>query len=139
MRIIVILVALIVIGATFGGSGGSDLSASPATQGGYFKSPANDRIFTFTYKSSATPSQLRARADSVAYTQGQMTAVYFYPSDATMPRDGITTAKSLFDANRVLYELAGMSKWSYAYMRDRKGDARFVDCRAAPDSDLCRQ
>lgn len=139
MRIILILVALIVIGAIFGGSGGSDRSESPVTQGGYFKSPVNDRIFTFTYQPSATTSQLRARADSAAYTQGQMTAVYFYPPGATMPRDGVTTAKNLLDANRVLYELAGMSKWDYAYMRDRKGDVRFIDCKAAPGSDLCRQ
>ncbi|HCA23621.1 MAG TPA: hypothetical protein DEP32_05575 [Pseudomonas sp.] len=139
MRILLALVALVVIGSIFGGRASSDRPDSPTTQAGYFKSASNDRVFTFSYQPSATPTQLRSRADAAAYTQGQMTAVYFYPAGATIPRDGVTTAKSLPQANRVLYELDGMSKWDYAYMRDRSGGVRFIDCKAAPGSDLCRQ
>ena len=56
MRILLALVALVVIGSIFGGRASSDRPDSPTTQAGYFKSASNDRVFTFSYQPSATPT-----------------------------------------------------------------------------------
>jgi hypothetical protein len=109
---------------------------SPVSQVGYFKSSANDRVFTARLSKGGSESDARAFAESKAYTEGQMTAVYIYSSEATIPADGITNASSVFDANEVL-DYPGMSSWNYAFMRYRNGQVEFVDCERT-QSTLCR-
>jgi hypothetical protein len=106
---------------------------------GYFKDNAKNRVFTIAYKPDTTEHEIRAYAEGLMYTSGQMTAAYFYPEGGLIPADGITLAGSVFEANDVLYESPGLSKWRYAYMKGFRGTSEFVDCERDPDNDLCRK
>ncbi|ACL71502.1 hypothetical protein Tgr7_0404 [Thioalkalivibrio sulfidiphilus HL-EbGr7] len=105
---------------------------------GYFKDRATNRIFTIEYRGDPGADQARRYAEQRPYAAGQMTAVYFYPAGSRMPVDGITRAKNLFDANRILYDVPGLAAWRYAYMRGFDGRSQFVDCLESAGHDLCR-
>lgn len=81
----------------------------------------------------------RKYAKNKAHTAGHMTAVYFYDPGAMIPIDGVTLAKNVFDANRVLYDVKGLSQWRYAYMHHRNGSEVFVDCTKIQSSEFCRK
>lgn len=110
------------------------------TDAGYYKSPAKERIYSQLYTHETTAHEIEAHANQLLYTSGSMTAAYYYPAKATaVPHDGLTLAKNTHAANHLLYEKHGLSKWRYAYMRDRLGTTTFVDCHTSPQHDLCRQ
>lgn len=106
---------------------------------GYLKDNTKNRIFTIAYKPDTSEQEIRAHAESLMYTQGQMTAAYFYPEESLIPADGVTLAGSVFEANDVLYETPGLSKWRYAYMRGINGTSEFVDCEQDSGNDLCKK
>jgi ribosomal protein L32 len=108
-------------------------------QVGYFKGDNRDRIFSIEMRSDVPPHVALAHARQQPNTSGQMTAVYFYTRGSLIPADGLTLAKGVFSANDVLYEIPGLSKWRFAYMKWRNGTEGFVDCQAEPAADLCRQ
>lgn len=118
--------------------GVASCAAEPGFQvKGYFKSDANDRIFSVVLPPEFTPEQVQEFARDRPYTAGQMTAVYFYDAGASaVPADGLTQARSVPHANAVL-DLAGLSAWRFVYMRWRNGEAEFVDC-TRQGHDLCR-
>ena len=72
-------------------------------------------------------------------TAGQVTAAYFCLEGSTIPADGVTLAGSIYKANDVLYEMVGLSKWRYAYMKYINGTSEFVDCEHNLTNDLCRR
>ena len=48
-------------------------------------------------------------------TPGQITQVYFYQRGGVVPHDGLTIdATSVWNAQEMLYEMSGLSKWRYA-------------------------
>ena len=106
---------------------------------GYFKDSKRNRIYTISYKSGTKEKEIRSYAENLMYTQGQMMATYFYPEGSDIPADGLTLAKSILQANNVLYDLPGLSCWRYAFMRYFKGTTEFIDCKQTPNSDLCRK
>jgi hypothetical protein len=106
---------------------------------GYLTDDANNRIRTFELSSNATADSVQAHASRLTSTPGQILAAYYYSPGSTIPADGVTLAKTMTEANRVLYDVPGLSKWRYAYMKNFGGDVSFVDCDATPRSDLCRQ
>jgi hypothetical protein len=106
---------------------------------GYFKDDSRNRIYTFSYTPVATSDAIGEHAATLPYTPGQMLAAYFYPEGSTIPADGVTLAKTLLQANDVLYETPGLSRWRYAFMRSFSGEAKFVDCQDTPKDDLCRK
>jgi len=106
---------------------------------GYYKAQNRDRIFTVKMPMGATAAQVKAYADSKMNTAGRMTAVYFYAPGSTIPASDVTQARGLFHANSIIYEGKGMSKWKYAYVKNRNGSVTFVDCTKANDSGLCRE
>ena len=108
-------------------------------QVGYLKDSAKNRIFTIAFEAGVNKSMIYAFAKNRMSTPGQMTAVYFYPEGSKIPADGITLARSLFHANKVLYDMPKLSKWRYAYMKGFNGSELFVDCKKTPKNDLCRK
>ena len=139
---------VIVLGLWFIGyiSNGSKTTISEKTdnrahfrQVGYLKDNAKNRIFTIAYKHGTSEQEIRTHAKSLMHTSGQMMAAYFYPEGSTIPADGVTLAGSMFKANDVLYDMPGLSKWRYAYMRHFKGSSEFVDCEQNQSNDLCRK
>lgn len=113
--------------------------AADIRQVGYFKDGARNRIFSLAFAPNVGKATIRAHAEGLAFTQGQMMAAYYYPDGSKIPADGLTLAKSVLHATDVLYETRGLSRWRYAFMRDFDGAVRFVDCQAEPKNDLCRQ
>lgn len=111
----------------------------PFKELGYFKDDGRNRIFTISYAPGASRDAMRKYASNLPYTERRMTAAYFYPEGSVIPRDGITLAPSIFDANRVLYEMKGLSAWTAVYMRGLNGVERFIDCQSKPSDGLCRR
>lgn len=122
---------IVVVVALAGCSGKPNVS-----QVGYYQSDAKDRVFTARMTEAATDEEARKFAETRPYTDGQMTSVYIYPSNATIPADGITLANSIDHANQAL-DYPNMSPWRFAYMHYRNGNAEFVDCKATRH-ELCR-
>jgi hypothetical protein len=106
---------------------------------GYLKDDAKNRIFTVAYKPNTSEQAILTYAESLMHTSGQMMAAYFYREGSIIPADGVTLADSVFKANDVLYDVPGLSKWRYAFMRDFKGSLIFVDCEKNQGHDLCRK
>jgi len=108
-------------------------------QVGYLKDGSRNRIFTFEFRKGTPSATIRSFAKNLINTQGQITAAYFYKKGSRIPADGVTLAGSVFRANNVLYDIQGLSKWRYAYMKGFNGSAQFVDCKKTPTNDLCRK
>ncbi|MBW8034199.1 MAG: hypothetical protein FVQ79_00595 [Planctomycetes bacterium] len=108
-------------------------------QSGYFKDGLRNRIFSVKMTGEVNESEVLSFARDRPNTKGQITAVYFYPKGSAIPADGITMAGSVFRANDMLYEMAGLSKWRYAYMKNLNGSETFIDCIDKPTHDLCRR
>jgi len=108
-------------------------------QEGYFKNNARNRIFTYSFKSGTTKQEVKEYARNLMNTPGRMTAAYFYPEGSLIPRDGVTLANSMDRVNYVLYDMPGLNKWRYAYMKYFTGSSEFVDCQESPNHDLCRK
>lgn len=111
--------------------------ADELRQRGYFKGANSDRVFTVEISPDVMPEAAQAHGARLPYTPGQMTAAYYYVRGSMIPVDGVTRAKNLFEVNRVLYDVPGLSPWTFAYQRSRNGEAVFVDCRNGA-VDLCR-
>ena len=108
-------------------------------QFGYLKDKGRNRIFTFSYKKGVSGMEIMRHAEKLMNTPHRMTAAYYYPEGSTIPASDITLAKTIFRANHVLYDVPGLSKWDYAFMRSFNGSTRFVNCMLEPTDELCRQ
>jgi hypothetical protein len=106
---------------------------------GYFKDGSKNRIYTIKYSSNALPHHVRAHAEKLMYTDGQMMAAYYYKEGSTIPADGVTLAASMIKASDVIYEAPGLSKWQFAFMKSFNGVVVFVDCIKDQNNDLCRK
>lgn len=107
-------------------------------QEGYFKKNKN-RITTHSFKKGTSKQEIIEYASKLMNTPNRLTVAYFYTEGSQIPRDGITLAKSEFEANYVLYDMEGLSKWRYSYMRFINGSIKFIDCQEIPNNELCRQ
>lgn len=104
---------------------------------GYYQSPAMDRIMT--YRLPRAGMALAELPHAIQHTPGQMTAEYFYEPEVPMPIDGVTRARDLAAANRVIFETSGLAGPRFARMVARGDGGRRieVDCRASPGDALC--
>ena len=107
-------------------------------QKGYLKDAAKNRVFTVLMMRDVSKSEVLYFASRKPNTVGQLTAVYFYEPGSIMPVDGITFAKTVFEANSILYDTEGLSAWRYVFMKYLNGNEVLVDCVADSDNDLCR-
>lgn len=139
MRVLFGLIAIVVL-VTILNSQSTDTPKAtlPFEQAGYFKSPTRDRIYTILVKSPVDESAIVNHARGLQSTPGQMTAAYYYYIGDTVPRDGVTLAISVFEANKVIFDMPGISRPSYAYMRFRNGTDGLTPCYKLPMHELCR-
>jgi hypothetical protein len=130
--IFLLIVAALLVGAFVSGS-----ESDRFTQKGYLKTAANDRIFTLTMADEATFEDFAEYAAQSAYTPGQMTAVYGYAGlDAQLPVDHVTSASTIFAANRIIGDGA-FDRPTFVYMRGRNDAVDLVNCRETPEHSLC--
>ena len=130
------ILALLVLGGAF------FLFRSPVSafkEQAAFEDKEQNRIYAIVFDPGATLQAVKGHALSLAFAAGRLTTAYFYPDYSGVPRDGVTFADSLDQANRVIYESRGFGPWRFAFMRDAEGGIRFVDCRETPDDELCRK
>lgn len=114
-------------------------SSSAFSEEAAFKDQDNNRIYAFVFGPDFSPQTIREHAEGLEFTAGRVTAAYYYADFSGVPRDGVTFANSMDQANRVIYESRGFGPWRFVFMRDSEGGARFLDCRQDPESELCRQ
>jgi hypothetical protein len=144
LKVIVVGFLAIIVFAVIGGlsrnSSGDDDYSSAATpsisQKGFFQDDRRNRVFTLEMPPGMTAAQAQAHAQSLPYTQGQVTGAYFYRPGSQMPIDGVTLARNFLVATEVL-DTPGLSRYAYAYVRGFNGNATFADCEANPKDDLC--
>jgi|TARA_B110000971_G_C19760549_1_gene386222 hypothetical protein len=107
---------------------------------GYFKDGRLNRIKSVELlKSQYSRSEVINWAKRTPNTPGQITQVYFYQRGGVIPSDGLTLdATSVWNAQDMLYEMRGLSKWRYAYVTMINGSTQFIDCEADPRNDFCR-
>ena len=134
-----IILLCFLLGSVFDGSATDTGKQDKFRRVGYFKDSKRNRIYTIAFKPGTTEKEVLSYAEQMTYTQGRMMAAYFYPEGSAIPADGVTLARSIFQANNILYDLPGLSCWRYAFMRYFKGTTEFIDCQQTPNSDLCRK
>jgi len=134
--LLIILAGIVVVNLLpdSGGSGGRGIQGV-----GYFQDDARNRVRTFSIAATADEATVRAHAEDLVSTAGQVMAAYYYTAGSTIPADGVTLAGNLVNATEVIYEDPNLSAWRFAFMRYFNGSIEFVDCTASPRHDLCRQ
>lgn len=133
-----VLLLLVMVAFASGIQQKAEAQSNSFREVGYFKATNKDRIFSVEIIENVTAAEVKAYARGKMNTPGKMTAVYFYPSGSVIPASGLTLARNLVQANNLLYEGRGLSKWRYAYMRYMNGNEEFVDCIEKPSNGLCR-
>ena len=123
------LVALIFIYNLFFNSSGIE-------QEGYFKSEfGGDRVFSFSFEPDVTESEIREHAKEQIHTAGKLTGGYYFPKNTRIPRDRLTMAKNLYEANNMINEFAPYIDYAYVKTNNEK----FVNCIKNPKDGLCAQ
>ena len=138
MKAIAIIFILIILGNVLLDDGADD--PSYFKQKGYFKDDSLNRIVSVELlKSQYSRSEVVKWAERTPNTPGQITQVYFYQRGGVIPSDGLTVdATSVLDAQEMLWETRGLSKWRYAYVTMINGSTQFIECEADPSNDFCR-
>jgi hypothetical protein len=115
-------------------------SSEAFKQKGYFKDSKRNRIVSVELlKSQYSRTEVIKWAKRTPNTSGRITQVYFYQRGGVIPSDGLTLdATSVWNAQDMLYEMRGLSKWRYAYVTMINGSTQFIDCEADPRNDFCR-
>lgn len=120
------------------------LSSSSAIAGGqiknlaYFKDENRNRIFLLSYSKKVTEDQIKNHAINLPHTDWRMTTAYYFPEGSQVPSDHVQFAKNVSHANAILYDLNGVSKWTYSYMHSLKGEKFLINCDKNPEDGLCR-
>ena len=104
-------------------------------QEGYFKDDNRNRIFTFSFESDVSIDEIKKHAKKQMNTSGRLTACYYYSIGSLIPRDGITLANNIYQANTAIEMFADEIK--FAYLLSQSGTYTFVDCTEDPTNDLC--
>ena len=138
MKPIAIIFVLIILGNVLLDDGADD--PRYFKQKGYFKDSDRNRIVSVELlKSQYSRSEVIKWAERTPNTTGRITQVYFYQRGGVIPSDGLTLdATSVWNAQEMLYEMRGLSKWRYAYVTMINGSTQFIECEADPSNDFCR-
>ena len=70
-----------------------------------------------------------------AYTEGSTTAVYYFSYNSNIPSHSLDLVKNLSEANKLINDYSYNIK--YAFIRDKSGEIKFVDCSESPNNKLC--
>lgn len=96
-------------------------------RGGYFKSDDRNRIQAISadVAGEAEAAAMLAKADT--YTEGRITAVYLFPTDAAMPVDELTQAGTFGNAV-ALFDAPPFDGWTWRLWINPRGE-RVVEPR----------
>jgi hypothetical protein len=107
---------------------------------GVYEDFQNNRVVAFVFTKGTSAETIRDHAEKLAYTSERLLAVYYYQEGSrTIPANDLRWARSIMQANDLLYDTPDLDKWHYAFMRNFVGESRFTDCNQSPDDALCRQ
>lgn len=100
-----------------------------------------NRILLFEYSGTLSEDKLRIFVEKNVPPSkpGNFTSAYFFKKGQSMPRSGQTFCESLSKAKEMLYESNQINPWNYAFMQDISGKVAIINCKASPDSDMCRR
>jgi len=105
-------------------------------QEAYFKKNKT-RIFVFSISENTPSSQVQMHARKQMNTSGKMTTCYYYKTGASIPRDGVTRAINVAEANKVMNRYR--SGIEYAYVKYVNGSEDFTDCSTSPNHWQCSE
>ena len=101
----------------------------------YFKDDNKNRIKTYSFDESIMEDDIIKHGKKQMNTAGRLTAVYYYPKGAKIPRSGVQNAQDIFYANTVIDMYA--EEIDCIYMIGQDGKHYFANCIENPDDDWC--
>jgi hypothetical protein len=100
----------------------------------------NNRVMAFTFTAGTSAEAIREHARNLPYSSERLLAAYYYEEGSrTIAAKDLRWARSIMQANDLLYDTPDLDPWHYAFMRNFINEARFTDCTQTPDDALCRQ
>ena len=103
--------------------------------GGYYKNDKMDRLNTYYLYDFISIEKVKKHAMESAYTKGSTTANYYFSYNSNIPSHSLKLVKSLSEANKLINVYSSNIK--YAFIRNKLGETKFVDCSKSPDEKLC--
>jgi len=103
--------------------------------GGYYKNDNMDRINTYHLYDFISIEKVKEHAMESAYTKGSTTANYYFSYNSNIPSHSLQFVKSLSEANKLIAVYSTNIK--YAFIKNKLGEMKFVDCSKSPNEELC--
>ena len=103
--------------------------------GGGFISASKDRVSAFYLYDFVSMEDVEEHASSLDHSIGRLTASYYFSHNSNIPSQSLRLSKDLQEAKSVIGQYSFNIK--YAFLRDKNGYERLVDCMEIPDDDLC--
>ena len=103
--------------------------------GGYYINDKMDRLNTYHLYDFISIEKVQKHAIESAYTKGSTTLNYYFPYNSNIPGHSLKLVKSLSEANELIAIYSSNIK--YAFIREKSGEIKFVDCSKSPNEELC--
>ena len=103
--------------------------------GGHYKNDNLDRLNTYYLYDFISKGKVEKHAMESAYTKGSTTANYYFSYNSNIPSHSLELVKSLSEANKLIDDYSYNIK--YAFIRNKSGEMKFVDCSESPNDKLC--
>ena len=103
--------------------------------GGHYKNDNLDRLNTYYLYDFISKGKVEKHAMESTYTDGSTTANYYFSYNSNIPSHSLELVKSLSEANKLIDDYSYNIK--YAFIRNKSGEMRFVDCSESPNDNLC--
>lgn len=116
------------VGSDAAAMGDSERGGAEASQTGYFKSDARDRVLAYQSIEPLTETAVREIVDRQTLTAGRVARFVFYSGQVSGPKDALTLAPSLQDALE-LTVTPPFDAWDWLVMINPAGE---VTLRARP-------
>jgi len=129
-KTVLLIVPLLFIGLAFWGCDNKGI-----INGGYYKNDNMDRLNTYYLYDFVSIEKVKKHAMKSAYTMGSTTANYYFSYNSNIPSHSLELVKSLSEANKLIDDYSYNKK--YAFIRNKSGEIKFVDCSESPNDKLC--
>jgi len=103
--------------------------------GGAFISASKDRVSAFYLYDFISMEDVEVHASSLDHSIGRLTASFYFSHNSNIPSQDLRLSKDLQEAKSVIGQYSYNIK--YAFLRDKNGFERLVNCMEIPDDDLC--
>ena len=110
-------------------------SKSGIIDGGSYISDKEGQIHAFYLYDFVSTNDVQEHAHTLDHSLGEIMESYYFSHNSNIPSQSLRLSKNFKDATEVIKTYAFNIK--YAYQKDVKGEARFVDCVAFPNDQLC--